>query len=268
MPVTFLTLPREIRDLIVIGILRSHTGFIVLLPTHRTQHPRWDAAEQPSRPKFRIIAAFVDAEYSTDKHLEENQIISLSLLLTCGQLNAECKGLLWKYNTLVMIPRRFLRDCKYLPDHVQLQIQHVCIHFDMLEIDYWDERYMTQYSGLKKLEAWKKDGALAAVTITLARPRETFQGSWEVIGRFLVRRNLDMLRAFARHGSILAGVERRVVLEGEAVVPFNEGMDNLGGPDEVLRKAGEAFDAEVWVDGKLEWAWVEVDDDSELSPSG
>lgn len=263
MPATLLTLPREIRDYIVIGVLKSPTGFVELLPTLRGPRPSWNIAEQPFCPKFRITPVAEDAERSTDKCLEGNKIINLSLLLICRKLNAECKGLLWQLNTLIVKPRQFLAGCKHLPQRVELQIQNVLISFDLLQAGSRSDRPTTQYAILKNLAAWKKYGSLTSVTVSLARPRRIFPDGWEAMGRSLVHDNLDTLKVFGGPGSVLAGVERKVVLPGEFVGTFDEAMDNLGGSDEVLRKVGEAFDAEVWVDGKLEWAWVDLNDDWE-----
>ncbi|KAL5323962.1 hypothetical protein ACEPPN_008504 [Leptodophora sp. 'Broadleaf-Isolate-01'] len=94
-----LTLPQEIRTMILLSLFRSHTRHIALFASTSAQSTRSSSLKirphDPNKSKSYLSA----------------RTISLAILQTCKQLNAESRDLVWRENTVTFqFSRPFLAD--------------------------------------------------------------------------------------------------------------------------------------------------------------
>jgi hypothetical protein len=239
-----LSIPPEIRGMITIFVLQSHTGFVTI------------PLSPLSSSKILEVSPDITDLYCGTR-LRDNGAISLSVLLVCRRLHEECKELLWKRNTFFLVPENML-ETGCFPLRAQLQVRHVRMELDILDGAGWegDEtvapgerlRLWVQDVALKRLVVWAQEGCLKSVTICLRGSDSSMFVSWASVARKSFAMHLEILR---QAGGQMGALERKIVLEGKDMVGFSKWVTRIGERDEVLRLIGQAFNADVWAGGKL-----------------
>jgi hypothetical protein len=119
MPTSFLDLPREIRDIIYEHALISPTGYITPVPDKSSHSPRFSihTAVEPN-----------SAADSNKTILSNNNVLSLSLPRTCGQIYAETEGLFWTNTFLFPDLTTLTRTLKSMGQVPSRQIKSISVN--------------------------------------------------------------------------------------------------------------------------------------------
>lgn len=152
MPHHFLDLPREIRDQIYSHIL-SPTGLVAL--------------DHPSNRSHVRVSSYC---YS---HSKKFSPIDLAILRTCKQIGNECRGLIWKLNSLQwqssmpLEPRWWQMDKMY-------EVQSVSLVLNFQVINYTGHHDLRSFLG--RLYECALHGSLKELSLEIFLPKDFYRG--------------------------------------------------------------------------------------------
>ena len=216
----FLDLPPELRNEVYFWALNSPTGN--LLPVQRIN---------PRRYEMRVSVLPGD-------ELQTLGLFNQNLILTCKQVHSEASGLIYHYNTFIMLDPNYLRAALfYQPRHVY-RIEHMWIAINVLD----SEGRQRMEEALMHLGGCARAGNLRTLTFCLAHTTHHFRyldSLWRVKGPLWERLVRTIAEGFA--GPEWKGIKRTLLIRTRYP------MDPIGPHklDQLLRILHEAIGGDL-----------------------
>ncbi|KUJ14653.1 uncharacterized protein LY89DRAFT_686341 [Mollisia scopiformis] len=170
------SLPREIRDQILLYVLASPTGYISLIEADTDDWP-WRHLKEP----LNIVPT------SSEGTIFYDATIKLSVLRVCKQIYHESKHVLWKHNVLRLQRPEDLATFTIwdsLSHQLSCQLRSIELQFDL----FVPRKFFSTKKALQTMVEWSRTGALKNFTLVFTKRvnrrtghDESFQ---EVLGRW------------------------------------------------------------------------------------
>jgi hypothetical protein len=138
MPISFLDLPRELRDLIYVHCLESPTGHIIA-HLHKSreasskasskQHLRGPLKYPRGPPKFSLHLQLQPCDARTLAPVPAALPLAVALMSTCRQIHSETAGILWSRNVLCLeAPESAIQVFKHMGQSASRMVQRVRLY--------------------------------------------------------------------------------------------------------------------------------------------